>query len=135
MKALLIIVLLIGAAFGIPQIRNRIAGPLDPLLSRLGPIGEAVQTPTRRWQANQEMTFILRRITEDRNLRKPLPSPHNFQRWLIANVRGVKNGGNDPWGQPYYYILTRTTMTIGSQGQDMQRDTEDDLRLSAPATR
>jgi hypothetical protein len=131
-KAILIIILLIGAAFGIPAIRNRIVGPLDPILSKLGPIGEAVQTPTRRWTANQEAMLITRRIAEDHNLRKPGPSPLSFQNWVKANVRGLKADGMDPWGRPYYFIQTRQNMTVGSQGQDRLRDTEDDVRLTVP---
>jgi hypothetical protein len=132
MKTFLIIVLLIGAAFGIPAIRNRIIGPLDPILSKLGPIGEKIQTPARRWSATQELTMILRRIGEDKNVNKPLPSPLSFQNWLKTNVRGLDNGGLDPWGRPYYYIHTRQNITVGSQAQDRLRDTPDDVRLTVP---
>jgi hypothetical protein len=132
MKVFLFIILLIGAAFGIPKIRNRIVGPLDPVLSKLGPIGEAVQTPTRRWSAGQEAMLITRKLGEFRNLNKPLPSPLNFQRWLHANVRGLTRDGMDPWGLPYYFIHTRQNMTVGSPGQDRKRDTEDDVRITVP---
>lgn len=133
MKAFLIVILLIGAAFGIPTIRNRIVGPLDPLLSKLGPAGDRIANPARRWQASQEAMLILRRIAEDRNLNKPGPSPLTFQNWVKANVRGLKWQGNDPWGHPYYYIHTRQNMTVGSQAQDRLRDTEDDVRVTLPS--
>jgi hypothetical protein len=133
MKAFLIIMLLIGAAFGIPAIRNRIAGPLDPLLSKLGPIGEMVQTPTRRWTANQEAMAIAHKLTSDRaNLNKPYPPPPQFYNWLKKNMRGLKNDGLDPWGNPYYFIHTRTEMTVGSHAQDGVRDTPDDVRFITP---
>jgi hypothetical protein len=133
MKALLIIILLIGAAFGIPSIRNRIVGPLDPMLSKLGPAGEKIATPARRWQTNQEATLIIRRIADDRSLRKPVPTPLTFQNWLKANMRGLKWEGNDAWGHPYYYIHTRQNMTVGSHAQDGLRDTEDDIRVTLPS--
>ena len=133
MKALLIILLLIGAAFGIPSIRNRIVGPLDPLLSKLGPLGEKIATPARRWQVNQDHQLIFRRIAEERSLHRPMPAPRTFQSWLKTNVPGLKWGGNDPWGRPYYFIHNRQTTTVGSEGPDRVRDTSDDLRLTAPS--
>jgi hypothetical protein len=133
MKTFLIVLLLIGAAFGIPPIRNRIIGPLDPVLSKLGPIGEKIATPAKRWEAGQEATLIIRRISENRQINKPVPTPLTFQGWLKANVRGLKRDGMDPWGHPYYYIHTRQNMTVGSQGQDRLRDTPDDVRITVPS--
>lgn len=133
MKTFVVILLLIGAAFGIPSIRNRIVGPLDPLLSKIGPLGDKIATPARRWQADQEFKLILRRIEEERSLRRPMPAPRTFQSWLKTNVPALERQGNDPWGRPYYFIHNRQTTTIGSEGPDRIRDTPDDVRRSAPS--
>src|SRR5688572_22428889 len=133
MKAFLIVLLLIGAAFGIPSIRNRIVGPLDPLLSKMGPLGEKIATPARRWQADQEEKLILRRIEEERSQHRPMPAPRTFQSWLKTNVPDLNWKGNDPWGRPYYFIHNRQITTIGSEGPDRLRDTPDDVRLTAPS--
>jgi hypothetical protein len=132
MKAILIIILLIGAAFGIPSIRNRIVGPLDPVLSKLGPAGEKIQNPARRYKASQEATAITRKLTDERSMRRPMPSPPRFPAWVQANMRSLEIDGLDPWGHPYYYIQTRQEMTVGSVAQDGVRDTPDDVRVTAP---
>lgn len=132
MKAFLIIILLIGAAFGIPKIRNRIVGPLDPLLSKLGPIGEKIQTPARRYKANNEVTAMIRKLEDERSMRRQLPAPARFQAWVQTNMRALENDGLDPWGKPYYYIHTRQNMSVGSSAQDTLRDTPDDVRITVP---
>lgn len=132
MKLLLIIVLLVGAAFGIPAIRNRIAGPLDPVLSKLGPAGEKIKTPFQRWAAKNEATAIVQRLSEDNIQRKPLPTPRSFQDWVRQNIRSETDATTDPWGHPYYFVLTRQQMTVGSIGKDGQRNTPDDILATMP---
>ena len=131
-KIIFVVVVLIGAGFGIPQIRDRITPPLAPLLNRLGPIGDAVQNPTKRWAAKNEINLIIRKLAEDHNQNRGIPSPLGFHVWLRQNFRGGINDGGDPWGRPYYLIHTSSLVTVGSQGPDRQRDTSDDVRLSVP---
>ena len=132
-KYILIFIVLVGAAFGIPAIRNRIAGPLDPLLSKLGPVGDKIQSPVRRWAAKNEEMLIIRKLAEHHNQQRDLPSPLAFQGWVKQHFRGVENdAGLDPWGRPYYLIHTRNQITVGSQGADRKRDTPDDVRVSVP---
>ena len=132
-KFLVIFVLLLGAAFGIPPIRNRIAGPLDPVLSKLGPVGEKMQNPVRRWATKNEEMLIIRKLAEHHNQRRDMPSPLGFQGWIKQNFRsGSNDAGLDPWGRPYYLVHTRQRITVGSQGPDRKRDTSDDVRVSVP---
>ena len=132
-KYVVIFIFILGAAFGIPAIRNRIAGPLDPVLSKLGPIGEKIQTPTRRWATKNEEMLIIRKLAEQHNQQKEMPSPLAFQSWIKQNFKGRgTEAGLDPWGRPYYLIHTRNQITVGSQGADRRRETPDDIRVSVP---
>lgn len=132
LKIILIGAVIIGAMFGIPPIRNRIAGPLDPFLSKLGPVGEKIQAPARRWAAKNEEMLIIRKLAEDHNQNKGVPSPLAFQGWIKRNFHGGVKEGMDPWGRPYYLIHTRQQLTVGSQGPDRLRDSSDDIRVSVP---
>jgi hypothetical protein len=130
MKVLLLILLLIGAAFAVPSIRNRLAGPMDPLLARLGPVGEKIRTPARRFTAHNEIQAIIGRLNEEKLQGRSLPRPVQFRQWVHDKMRGDIQDGIDPWGQPYYYSRTRTHAVVGSAGADQQRDTQDDVRIS-----
>lgn len=132
MKVLLLVLLLLGAAFTVPAIRNRLAGPLDPVLARLGPVGEKVRNPVRRFNAFNEIQAIIGRLNEDKLQGRPVPPPNQFQRWIHDKMRGDIQDGRDPWGQPYYLVRSRGYATIGSAGQDMQAGTPDDIRDSTP---
>ena len=130
MKVLLLIVLIVGAAFAVPSIRHRIAGPLDPVLGKLGPVGEKLRTPARRFKAHNEIQAIIGRMNEDKLMGRSLPTPVQVHKWVRDKMRGGIEDGLDPWGQQYYYSRSRSAATVGSMGQDMQRDTPDDIRIS-----
>lgn len=132
LKVIVIAVVFLGAAFGIPAIRNRIAGPLDPVLSKLGPVGEKMQAPARKWAAKNEEMLIIRKLAEAHNQNKGIPSPLSFQSWIKANFHGGVKEGMDPWGRPYYLIHTKQQLTVGSQGPDRRRNSADDIRVSVP---
>jgi hypothetical protein len=132
MKVVLLIVLLIGAAFAVPSIRNRLAGPLDPVLAKLGPVGEKIRTPALRFNAHNEIQAIIGRLNEDKLQGRSVPAPNQFQRWVRDKMRGNIQDGKDPWGQPYYLIRARSQAIVGSAGQDMHAGTPDDIRITTP---
>ena len=77
--------------------------------------------------------MIIRRLAEHKNQNKDLPSPLSFQQWVRQHFRSSEGkAGLDPWGRPYYLVLTRSQITVGSQGADRRRDTGDDIRTSVP---
>ena len=132
MKVVLLLVLVIVAVATVPAIRNRLAGPLDPVLARLGPVGEKFRNPVRRFNAHNEIQAIIGRLNEDKLQGRTVPPPNQFQRWIHEKMRGDIQDGKDPWGQPYYMVRSRASATIGSAGQDMQPGTADDIRDSTP---
>lgn len=130
MKFLLILIVAIGAAFGIPSVRHRIMTPLEPVLVRVGPIGEKLATPARRWNAKNEAEVIARKVAEQKDLHRPFPTPRRFTQWIQQNMRGLERKGMDPWGNPYYLERTDRTITVGSAAQDGVPGTEDDVRVT-----
>lgn len=132
MKVFLILIVAIGAAFGIPSIRNRIAGPLDPVLSKLGPLGEKIQTPAKRWSAKNEADVIVRKVADLKDQNRPFPPPRQFTKWIQQNMRGLERKGMDPWGRPYYLERAQKQVTVGSVAQDGVYDTADDVRSTLP---
>ncbi len=132
MKWIIILVIAVGAAFGIPSIRNRIAPPLEPVLSRLGPIGEAIITPAKRFSAKNEADVIAKKLVDAKQRGMSLPTQRGFTRWIQQNMRGLERKGMDPWGQPYYLERGDKQITVGSVAQDGVPLTEDDVRVTVP---
>lgn len=126
LKAILIGVVLLGFAWSYPPARERIAGVLEPVLERLGPVGEKILEPTRKTSTRTELAFILRMIKEDTNVGHQPPDPRNFDEWLQMKIRSGRHG-KDPWASSYYMVRTRSTLTVGSPGPDRVRNTPDDL--------
>ena len=132
MKWLIILVIAVGAAFGIPSIRARIAPPLEPVLARLGPIGRAIQTPAKRFNAKNEADVIVRKLADWKLRNLALPTERNFTKWIKQNMRGLEHDGMDPWGNPYYLVRAGKHMSVGSAAQDGIPKTDDDIIASAP---
>ena len=132
-KFIIVTVILIGAAFGIEPIRAKITPPLVPLFEMMGPVGDKLSNPAKRMAARNEAGMILRKISEEYQLKRTLPSPLGFQTWIKLNVRaGIKAAGLDPWGLPYYFIRENRQITVGSNGPDKTRGSDDDVRVSVP---
>jgi hypothetical protein len=132
MKWVIILIIAVGAAFGIPSIRARIAPPLEPVLTRLGPIGKAIQTPAKRFNAKNEADVIVRKVADWKLQNRPMPTERGFTKWIQQNMRGLERDGMDPWGNPYYLVRADKHISVGSSAQDGVPHTDDDIRASAP---
>ncbi len=130
-KTLFFVLILIGFAWGYPPTRVRMARAMEPALVRLGPVGDAARRPLQMYTTTQEVQFILDQITLAKTEGKETPDEKTFQRWLARRVL-TKNKGADSWGQPYYLIRLNRTLTVGSNGVDGKRGTEDDIRKTIP---
>jgi hypothetical protein len=130
-KYFVIFVMIFGAALGIPKTRALIMPHLTPIFDRLGPVGDRVSKPAKRWAARNEVGVLTRKLAEDFADHKELPTALEFPRWIKRNVKGGK-GGLDPWGLPYYLVRSEHQITVGSGGPDRQRGSTDDIRISVP---
>jgi hypothetical protein len=127
-KYIIILVLVVGAVTSVPQIRSRV---LPPLGRALGPTGERMMTPVKKWEAKTDVEDLLRELRAVNTAGRPIPEPKGFTAWAQFVMRDPE-AGIDPWGSRYYYKQIRNQMTVGSPGPDLARDTPDDITVSAP---
>jgi hypothetical protein len=131
MKMLLVVLILMGAAWAYPPSRERIAHAATPVLEKLGPVGERLLAPAKRYQARSELDFLVKQMKMDRDEARPLPDARTFPQW-IQRKRPSGGDENDPWDTPYYLIPASDGLSVVSAGPDRQRGTEDDIRESLP---
>jgi hypothetical protein len=132
LKTVLMILVVLGFAWGYPPTRARMLHAAEPVLVRLGPLGKRIALPVQRYSTGQELEFILNQILLARTEGKETPDPKTFQRWLSKRVL-TKNNGSDPWGHSYYLVRSNGgTLVVGSVGPDGQSGTADDLNKSIP---
>jgi hypothetical protein len=131
LKFIIIFIFALGAIFGIPQLRAKAMPLIDPLLTKLGPVGEKISAPSKKWAARNEANILIRKLAEEYNEKKELPDPLSFQPWIRMNTKGGKKG-LDPWGRPYYLMRSGNQITVGSQGPDRRRNSADDVRVTVP---
>ncbi|MGH7500300.1 MAG: type II secretion system protein GspG [Longimicrobiales bacterium] len=132
LKAILIVVVLLGFAWGYPPTRSHIVYRLEPALVMLGPVGRWIIRPVQRYSTKQELDFILDQIVLARTEGKEIPDAKSFHVWLSKRVL-TKNQGKDAWGNRYFLIRPRSgSLTAGSIGPDGKSGTEDDIRLTIP---
>jgi hypothetical protein len=128
-KTLIIVAVLFGFAWAYPPTRARMVVAAQPALERMGPVGERLITPVKRYNTRTELKFIVEQIKLTRTEGRELPDERTFQRWISRRLL-TKNQGKDPWGFQYYMITVSGTVTVGSVGEDGQRGTDDDIRES-----
>jgi hypothetical protein len=133
MKKAIVVVLALAIIWAVPGVRQRIGVALLPVFERLGPVGERVANPVRAFQARNDLSFFLRMMEEDATEGRPRPDPRRFSEWV--DQRMPEESGVDPWGQPYWMRQRDRTVTVGSNGVDMVRDTDDDILQEATLQR
>ena len=128
MKRFIVFIVVLAIVWAIPEARNRIGVAALPLLERLGPVGERVANPFRKWKARSESEFYLRMINDDHAEARPLPEERQFKEWVLRRM--PEETGVDPWGSDYWLRRRGTMFTVGSSGPDGQRDTADDVAVT-----
>lgn len=128
-KKLLIVIVLIGAAWSIPPIRSRLTIVAGPLLEKLGPAGQKLLKPARNYAAKTQETAMLRMLAEEHNEGRDIPEPRTFVRWMKK-----KTGKEpvDPWGNRYWLERQKGSLAIGSNGADGFRESGDDVKQTVP---
>lgn len=128
MKKLLILVIALAVVWAIPAARARFVLALQPVFERLGPVGDRMMAPARKYGAKTEAQQFLHLLTQDRNAGKRLPDARTFSGWVESNTR---ESNLDPWGQPYWLKVQKRNFSVGSNGPDGERNTPDDIVKSA----
>lgn|GEM_PF-1907522 len=130
-KFILVLIFLIGTVTTVAPVRNRVVPALEPLLVRLGPVGETIITPVKKWQAQTGATSALRELAQNRTQGREMPNVRTFSSWLQRAMRN-DSAAFDPWGNRYYLKTTRGTVSVGSPGPDGVKDTPDDVVVTVP---
>lgn len=125
MKKAIFVVLALAIIWAIPDARNRIGVALLPLLERLGPVGERAANPVRAFKARTHLSFILRIIRDDETENRQLPDARSFKQWM--SQRMPQESPLDPWGNEYWLTRQGAAFTVGSNGPDAVRGTDDDV--------
>lgn len=78
-----------------------------------------------------EMELIISKIKNNYRSGMPIPNEFNFDSWLSENII---NDDHDSWidqyGNPYRLKIIGDNLTVISNGQDGEADTDDDVELS-----
>lgn len=125
MKKLLIAILVLAIIWAVPALRNRVVVAILPVLERLGPVGDRIADPARAFKARHQQGFYLRMLKSDETEGRALPDERTFDQWV--DRRMPQETGIDPWGGRYWLRRRARTFTVGSDGPDKKRDTDDDV--------
>lgn len=125
MKKVIAAVVLLAIIWAIPAVRNRVTVAVLPLLEKLGPVGDRIADPARAYKARSQQAFYIRMLEDDDTEGRALPTERNFSEWVDRKM--PQETGIDPWGRPYWLKRQGTRFTVGSDGPDGQRDTDDDV--------
>jgi hypothetical protein len=129
MKKILVLIIVLAIIWAVPGLRHRIGVAALPLLERLGPAGERMATPVHNFKARSQVSFYLRIMRDELTEGRQLPDPRSFPQW--AARRFPSESATDPWGNPYWLKRDGRLYTVGSNGADGRRDTDDDVTDSA----
>lgn len=127
-KLVLVLLVVIGFLSAHAPTRSRIGAAAAPALEKLGPAGDFLLRPVRRWTAKSETDFIIDQIGLAKTMGRDTPTEAKLQEWLKQRRVRTRYNGKDPWGSEYYLMRDKTSFTIGSFGPDRERNTPDDIR-------
>jgi hypothetical protein len=109
-----ILVLILAAVLLLPSVRERAQPQIEWAL-----------TPVYRWEAKNRVNDIHRVLQRERAVGTPLPRERDFRRFL--EQREGPDAALDPWGEPFFLEVDRTSFRVGSSGQDRTRGTRTDI--------
>src|SRR5687768_5457690 len=110
-KFFFIALVVILAVTTIPAIRSRV---MPPVARALGPTGEKIATPFKRWKAKTGANNLMRELQAEATAGRKMPPPVEFKAWAIKELRDPM-AGTDPWGGTYFLKPGRGTLvTVAS---------------------
>ncbi|HEX7051476.1 MAG TPA: hypothetical protein VF188_14820 [Longimicrobiales bacterium] len=134
-RLVLFLLVIIGASFSIPSLRERIAPRVQPLWASVrGTAAPKVRDalgPVYRWIAVREVRTIVEDLERYEAAGQRLPRPNGFEKFLDNRSYSLIDG-RDPWGTPYMMLLRRDSIIVLSSGPDLESGTADDIRGAAP---
>lgn len=126
-RKILVVVVVLGFAWSYPPMRQRMMLAMSPAFELLGPVGDRMAQPARRWKAESDITFIMQQFQlEKTEGRKSPATQRDFEVWMLRK-QSAGDKGKDPWGQLYWLKRANNTVTVGSHGPDHEPNTADDI--------
>jgi len=129
-RLILLLVIFAGATASVPELRERVGPRVFPVwdyvVARIGPLVNRALRPAYRWAAKSEASGIARELRQREASGHRLPSPNELPGFIERNRFTLKRG-LDPWGTPYFMVVRRDSIFVGSAGPDGIRGTEDDI--------
>jgi hypothetical protein len=123
-KIIIVLLVVIGIVTTVRPVRDRV---MPPIVRALGPTGEKIATPVRRWKAEHQAERLLSEMQIELTAGRQPPPAHEFSQWAKKELR-EPDADIDPWGGKYYLKPGRgMTISVGSPGPDLKKGTEDDI--------
>jgi hypothetical protein len=110
-----LVLLLVAAVVLVPSLRDKVR-----------PHVQFAFDPFYTWSAKNRVSEIMDVIKGEQSLGRPIPNPREFGTFIERNDFR-EDAAYDPWGNPYYLVVNRTTYQVGSYGKDQELGTEDDI--------
>lgn len=103
----------------VPPVRERVWPKLQPALN-----------PVYEWSAKSRVNEIRGLVKRADAVGRTIPTGDAFAQFV--NTEDMQeNAAVDPWGDPYYIVISGVNFQVGSAGKDRTAGTEDDI-LSNP---
>ena len=135
LKVLIVVAVLLGAAFSIPALRQYVepvvTAVTKPARNMVGAQLTRVRDPVFRWAVRNEARNMARELVQRDREGQPLPRPQDFQSYLTGRTL-AQQPVLDRWGSPYYLLVAHDSVTVVSPGPDTRPGTEDDIRAPFP---
>jgi hypothetical protein len=125
-KKAIVVIVLFALVWAIPAARTKFIDVTHPVFARLGPVGNRVTTPMRKYTARTQIASILRAMHAAREAGKEVPDGRTFVRWLRAHPPSDRKE-MDPWGNSYWMRKENASYIIGSNGPDGIKGNADDV--------
>lgn len=130
MKKVVILIVVLAIIWAVPPARERLGAAALPVIERLGPVGAFVLRPAREFGAKHDAKTFVKALEHDASLGRRAPEPRQFTEWVSNRL--PDEDGIDPWGNAYWLQRATGSITVGSDGADGERDTDDDVLHTVP---
>jgi hypothetical protein len=103
---------------------------VPPVREKAQPYLQPVLDPVYEWNARTRVNDIRDLVKRAEATGRPVPTGDAFPPFVDTEDM-QEDASVDPWGTPYYILLSQASFVVGSAGKDREAGTSDDI-LCAP---
>lgn len=118
-KLFWLLVLAVVVVVLVPPVRQKVWPRLQPALN-----------PVYEWNARTEVNELRGLVKRADSMGRTVPTGEGFSTFVNQEAM-QQDAATDPWGTPFYIMITGNEFQVGSAGRDLQPGTTDDI-LSTP---